>query len=103
MLLTLFGNHFMDKAVENLKRGAIFRGTGDNWDMKIKKDHMRKNVQNEDLHMFSSNLIENRIDFKHLPNDKPQGKISELKFEKVVPNKDDWANFASSCVVSCFD
>ena len=84
----------MDKAVENLKRGAIFRGTGDNWDMKIKKDYMKKNVQNEDLHMFSSNLIGSRIDFKYLPNDKTKRKVSELKFEKVVPNKDHWANFA---------
>ena len=89
----------MDRTVENLKNGAIFRGTGDNWDLKVKKDHMRKDVQNEDLHLFSSNLIQNRINFKDLPNEKPLGKISELKMEKIVPNQAEWAHFSSTCQV----
>ena len=77
----------MDATVESLKNGGIFRGTGDNWDMKIKKDHMRKDVQNEDLHLFASNLIQNRIDFQDLPNEEPIGKIKDLKVNQLVPNK----------------
>ena len=55
-MLDLLGDHFMDASVEQLKNGSIFRGTGDNWDMKVKKDHMREEVQNDDLHLFASNF-----------------------------------------------
>ncbi|XP_066930300.1 uncharacterized protein [Clytia hemisphaerica] len=46
-LLNAIGSHFMDKAVVLLKKGATLRGTGDNWDLKIKMDHMRKAIQNK--------------------------------------------------------
>ncbi|XP_066914508.1 uncharacterized protein [Clytia hemisphaerica] len=99
VLLNALGQHFMDGAVEILKKNATLRGTGDNWDMKIKMDHMRKAVQNKDLHLFASNLIKNRVDFKHLPNDRPIGKISELNMSKLVPNINEWKSYVSSCKV----
>ena len=89
----------MDGTVDTLKKGATYRGVGDNWDLKILKDHVRKSIQNEDLHLFSSTLIKNRIDFTHLPNDKPIGKISELQYSKIVPNKEEWGYFAYTCKI----
>ena len=78
MLLKLLGGHFSDVVVKRVTEGKVYRGTGDNWDLKILKGHMRKEIQNDDLHLFASNLIENRVSFNHLPNDKPKGNLKEL-------------------------
>ena len=78
MLLKLLGGHFSDVVVKKVKDEKVFRGTGDNWDFKILKGHIRKEIQNEDLHLFASDLIENRVSFNHLPNDKPKGDIKQF-------------------------
>ena len=72
MLLKLSGGQLSDVVVKKVKDEKVFRGTGDNWDLKILKGHMRKEIQNEYLHLFASNLIENRVSFNHLPNGKPK-------------------------------
>ena len=77
-MLKPLGGHFADKVVERVKGGRVFRGTEDNWDLKVLKGHMRKDVQNEDLHFFASNLIENRVNFSHLPNVHPKGDIANF-------------------------
>ena len=46
---------------------------------------MRKDVQNEDLHLFASNLIENRVNFSHLPNVHPKEDIVNFSL-----NVDEW-------------
>ena len=77
-LLQLLGGHFSDSVVERIKRGSVFRGTGDNWDLRVLAGHMRKDIQNMDLHLFSSSLIENRVNFNHLLNDTPKGNIANF-------------------------
>ncbi|CAB3985710.1 Hypothetical predicted protein, partial [Paramuricea clavata] len=64
MLLKLLGGHFSDVVVKKVKDEKVFRGTGDNWDLKILKGHMRKEIQNEDLHLFA--IIEFLPKFKFL-------------------------------------
>ena len=82
VLLRLLGGHFAYKVIERVKSGGVFRGTGDNWDLKVLKEHMRKDIQNDDLHLFASNLIENRLNFYNLPNDHPKGDINNFPRHK---------------------
>lgn len=89
-LLKLLGGHFADKVVERIKSGRVFRGTGDNWDLKVLRGHMRKDVQNEDLHLFASNLIENRLNFLHLPNVHPKGDIVNFPRQHFSLNVNEW-------------
>ena len=35
--VNVIGGHFMDQIVEKIKTGSTFRGTGDNYDMRILK------------------------------------------------------------------
>lgn len=90
ILLKLLGGHFADKVVQKVKGGSVFRGTGDNWDLKVLKGHMRKDVQNEDLHLFASNLIENRVNFSHLPNVHPKEDIVNFPRQHFSLNVDEW-------------
>ena len=83
----------MNTSVQRLKEGLTYRGTGDNWNMKVKKSHMRKEVQNDELNRFASNLIENRVSFKDLPNDEPKGDISQFKVKQTVLSKDEWSAY----------
>ena len=93
-LLKLLGGHFSDVVVQKVKKGSVFRGTGDNWDLKILKGHMRREIQNDDLHLFASNLIENRINFNHLPNDSPKGNIKDFPRHNFSLNVPEWKRYA---------
>ncbi len=89
----------MDKSVEKIKSGSTFHGTGDNWDIRILKGQMRNDVQNEDLHLFASNLIENRINFQHLSNDSPLCDIKSFSRSHFQLNVQEWKNFAQTAKV----
>lgn len=99
ILLQLIGGHFSDQAVVKLKEGKVLRGTGDNWDLRILKGQMRKENCNLDLHLFASNLIENRVSFTHLPNDVPKGDISSLSRSKFSLSHIEWAKYRESSKV----
>lgn len=83
----------MDKAVVKIKDGKTFRGTGDNLDIKILAGGMSKINQNKDLHLFASNLIENRITFNHLPNKEPICDISKLPRSKFSLDVTEWKSY----------
>ena len=53
-----------------------------------------KEIQNEDLHLFASSLIENRVSFNHLPNDNPKANLKELSRNKFSLNVNELKRYA---------
>ena len=98
-LIRQLGGHFSDQVVEKIKEGRVFRGTGDNWDLRILKGSMRKNIQNDDLHLFATNLIENRLTFNHLSNEKPKGDIKDLPRSTFSLSINEWKQYADNAKV----
>ena len=86
----------MDDVVDKVRKGVTFRGTGDNWDLKILKGHMRSDKQNEDLHLFSTNLIGNRIDFSYLQNDDSLCDIRLLRKSKFSLDFSEWGQYVKT-------
>ena len=56
----MIGGHFVDQMAEKIKTGSTFRGTGIMWDLRVWHGQMQKDNQNLDLHLYATNLIENR-------------------------------------------
>jgi len=99
MLLKLIGGHFCDKIVDMVKDKRTFCGTGDNWDLKVLVTHMRNDHQNQDMHMFSSNLIMNRVNFSHLPNENPLCSLRDLKTSVFSLNVEEWKRYVNTSKV----
>ena len=85
--------------MERIKRGSVFRGTGDNWDLRVLAGHMRNDIQHMDLHLFASNLIENRVNFNHLPNDTPKGNIANFPRRNFSLSVTEWKMYAETAKV----
>ena len=67
--------------------------------MRILKGSMRMNIQNEDLHLFATNLIENRLTFSHLPNEKPKSNIKDLPRSTFSLSMNEWRQYADNAKV----
>ena len=78
--MTMLGGHFSDLVVSKIKEGKAFRGTVNNWDLKILQGSLRKDINNEDLQILASNRTENRLDFTHLSNEKGQYQRSSTQY-----------------------
>ena len=98
-MLDTIGGHYLDEAVGRIKGGKTYRGTGDNWDLKILKSHMRKDIQNEDLHMFSSNIIENRLNFSRLENSEPKGTLRNINRSSFSPCYEEITTYRQAAIV----
>ena len=52
-----------------------------------------------DLHLFASNLIENRVNFNHLPNDTPKGNIANFPRRNFSLSLTEWKMYAETAKV----
>ena len=100
ILIRLVGGHFMDKAVDVVKNHRTLRGTGDNWDIRILANHIRLDNSNDDLHLFATNLLENRIDFSSLSlNNIKFNSIRDIPSRNFTPNIEEWKTYISNSKV----
>lgn len=97
--MNLIGGHFCDKAVNAVKENKSLRGTGDNWDLRVLKGHMTKELQNEDIHLFASNLYINRVDFNHLSNDAPIRNLNDCNRCVFLLNRNDLTRLRNNFMV----
>ena len=60
-LLEEIGDHFMDSAVELIKKGHRFVFVLDNIDWTVKVHEMRSDNQNKDVHAVATSLVFDRV------------------------------------------
>jgi hypothetical protein len=90
-LLDEIGEHFMDSAVELIKKGHRFVFVLDNVDWTVKVHEMRSENQNKDVHAVATSLVFDRV--PSMPSTtyfNVQGSLDNLDVKTVItPNKDE--------------
>ncbi len=90
-LLDEIEDHFMDSAVELIKKGHRFVFVLDNIDWTVKVHEMRSENQNKDVHTVATSLVFDRV--PSMPSTtyfNVQGSLDNLDVKTVItPNKDE--------------
>jgi hypothetical protein len=83
-ILEDIGNHFMDQAVDLVKKGHNFVYVMDNIDWTIKVHEMRSDNQNKDVHAVATSLVFDRVPKKQFSNDAPQQSLANVNVREIV-------------------
>ena len=90
-LLDEIGNHFMDSAVELVKKGHRFVFVLDNIDWTVKVHEIRSDNQNKDEHAVATSLVFDRV--PSVPSTtyfNTQGSVGKLDVKTVAtPNREE--------------
>ena len=62
---------------------------GDNIDKTIRPRHMTMDKQTQSIHYFQFYGVQDRISFRHLPNEAPIGSVSDLPMSTFLPDLND--------------
>lgn len=83
-LLDEIGEHFMDKAVELVKKGHKFIYVLDNIDWTVKVHDVRSDKQNISVHAVATSLVFNRIPSKHFAGHTSQQSLATVNVRTLV-------------------
>lgn len=72
---------------------------GDNYDTTVHASHMTVDHQNLSLHCFQFLGVLDRIDFSHLPNDRPIGDVLKLCISTFLPDVGDCLKFRENYAI----
>lgn len=59
--MKLIGGYFVDKIIDEVKKGKKLQGIGDNWDIRVFVYDMKNDYENKDFYYFVLNLIVDRV------------------------------------------
>ena len=83
-ILDDIGNHFMDHAVELVKKGHKFVYVMDNIDWTIKVHEMQSDNQNKDVHAVATSLVFDRVPKKEFSSKAPQQSLANVNVREIV-------------------
>ena len=83
-LLDEIGEHFMDQAVELVKKGHKFIYVLDNIDWTVKVHDVRSDKQNISVHAVATSLVFNRIPSKHFAGHTSQQSLATVNVRTLV-------------------
>ena len=98
-LLKEIGDHYLDTLILSLRKGKTFRATCDNLDMRIVSGQLTHDHQSQDLHLISTNFIQNRLNFSHLDNNKPKEDIRNLSIQTYMLSVSEWKKYRSTTMI----
>lgn len=91
-LLEEIGDHFMDHAIELIKKGCKYVFVLDNIDWTIRVHDMRSEVQNKMVHAVATCLVFDRVTSDHLPQHGTQKNLATTDVKALVtPSEDEMA------------
>lgn len=96
-ILDEIGNHFLDKAVEQVKAGQWFTFVIDNIDWTVKVHEMRSDNQNDSVHAVATTLVFDRVSSDNQPDDKPQQSLATCDMAKLVAITDEEVQVSRYC------
>lgn len=85
-LLDEIGGHFLDQAVEQVRRGRKFVFVLDNIDWVVKVNDMRSDIQNKSVHAVATSLVFDRVE--HLPDCGPQRNLANCNMKELITPTD---------------
>lgn len=78
------GKHFLDHAVQELKKGKKFVLVLDNIDWEVKVHDMRSDKQNTSVHAVATSLVFDRVSSDHLLDSGPQKSFAECEMRDLI-------------------
>ena len=83
------GTHFLDHAVELVKKGKTFVFVLDNIDWDVKVHDMRSDEQNRSVHAVATSMVFDRVTCDHLPDDGPKKNLAHCNLKDTLSLTDE--------------
>lgn len=84
-----FNSKMLKDIERNMSHPPTYQITGDNLDLIVKVKHMGSSNQNNDIHWFNLDAVQNRVPGNNLNNSKPIKSVLEMENVEFLPSPTD--------------